>query len=321
MSANNNIKNFRYPLSAVETENGSLRDDFIKFTSFAYKRKKREVDPRNVISPGGAGPVLTTLSEKGGYLVGGIEDAGTTTEDAGTTTNSKINSTILLPIPSTISDTNAANYGSNSLNDYYASAVGSVMNITGSNDPKQFFENIGGAFGNIQQALEDQRSQDYIKTFLAVQAVGALGANIDTNSIFARATGSIINPNMELLFSGPTLREFKFQFKFTPRNEKESKQVRSIIKEFKRSMAPRLKNGSFMSTPDVFKIEYVGKSKDYLNKFKNCALRNMSVNYTGEGNYATYHSGAPISMIMDLSFQELEPVYSDAYDNEENIGY
>ena len=30
---------------------------------------------------------------------------------------------------------------------------------------------------------------------------------------------------MELLFGGPTLRNFRFNYKFTPRNEKEAEQV------------------------------------------------------------------------------------------------
>ena len=44
----------------------------------------------------------------------------------------------------------------------------------------------------------------------------------------------------------------------------------------------------------------------------------MSVNYTGEGTYATYENGEPVSMVMDLGFKELEPIYSGDY--EENEG-
>ena len=42
----------------------------------------------------------------------------------------------------------------------------------------------------------------------------------------------------------------------------------------------------------------------------------MSVNYTGEGTYATYDDGTPVSMIMDLSFKELTPIYDIDYDDE-----
>ena len=38
-----------------------------------------------------------------------------------------------------------------------------------------------------------------------------------------------------------------------------------------------------------------------LNKFKQCFLTDISVNYTAEGVYATYEGREPVSMIMDLT--------------------
>jgi hypothetical protein len=48
----------------------------------------------------------------------------------------------------------------------------------------------------------------------------------------------------------------------------------------------------------------------------------MSVNYTGENVYATYSDGTPVSMIMDLTFKELEPIYSGDYkDSDTSVGF
>ena len=41
----------------------------------------------------------------------------------------------------------------------------------------------------------------------------------------------------------------------------------------------------------------------------------MTVNYTGDGVYATYDNGTPVSMIMTLNFQELTPVYAEDYED------
>jgi hypothetical protein len=49
-------------------------------------------------------------------------------------------------------------------------------------------------------------------------------------------------------------------------------------------------------------------------------LTDVSVNYTGEGVYATYDNGTPVSMIMNLSFKELAPIYDIDYDSEGNSG-
>ena len=53
----------------------------------------------------------------------------------------------------------------------------------------------------------------------------------------------------------------------------------------------------------------------------------MNVNYTGENVYATYDDGTPISMNMDLTFKEIEPIYDidyfddDGNDADNTVGY
>ena len=39
----------------------------------------------------------------------------------------------------------------------------------------------------------------------------------------------------------------------------------------------------------------------------------MSVNYTGEGTYAVYDDSTPVSMVLELGFKELEPIYDKDY--------
>ena len=111
----------------------------------------------------------------------------------------------------------------------------------------------------------------------------------------------------------PTLRNFRFNYKFTPRNEKEAEQVKLIIRAFKRNMAPQAQGGTlgsgnwFLKTPNVFKLRYrTGrKNHPFLNSFKQCFLSDMSTTYTGEGVHATYDDGTPVSMHLDLSFKEI----------------
>ena len=50
----------------------------------------------------------------------------------------------------------------------------------------------------------------------------------------------------------------------------------------------------------------------------------MNVNYTGDGTYSTYEDSTPISMTMDLTFKELEPIYDADYDavsEREGVGF
>ena len=227
--------------------------------------------------------------------------------------------TILLPIPSQIGDNNVANFGPGNMN---------FMQEQGIQIGKTFIEgDISGGLSKTQNLILGlANNKELIKNYFATEAINAFGANISLDQILARSQGQVLNPNMELLFSGPGLRQFKFTFKFTPRFERESTEVKNIIKAFKRNMAPKGSGGDFLSTPNIFQIQYMqgDRQHKFLNKFKLCALTNMSVNYTGDGVHATYYDGTPISMQMDLSFSELTPIYNEDYDDygsDTGVGY
>ena len=236
-------------------------------------------------------------------------------------------STVLLPIPSTIQDGNAVKYTDDELSSITAAGAAGAANIMrGAADAKfdmdkqikNFKESMTTALD--QSGLDLGNTQNLITNYLAGQAVGIFGGNISLQQILARQQGEIFNPNMELLFGGPTLRAFKFSFKMMPRNRDESDQVKSIIRTFKKGMSPKTgQTRAFIKTPNIFELRYrQGRTEHrFLNKFKQCFLQDISVNYTGEGNYATYGDGTPISMIMDLTFKELEPIYD--IDNDDPI--
>ena len=124
---------------------------------------------------------------------------------------------------------------------------------------------------------------------------------------------------MELLFRGPTLRPFQFKFTLSPRSTEEAKIVVSIIRFFKQGSAPiRSESNLFLKTPHTFRLRYLHRGETTglhfkLNKFKECALQNVGVNYTPTGNYATYQDGTMVSYELTLGFNELEPVFNDDY--------
>ena len=250
------------------------------------------------------------------------------------------NGTILLPIPSNIQDTNQVEYGSSSLNGLAATGVSAAEGIMmtqlgGEQDPfgvQQVGEQVQKAKDSVTGGLgSDAAATNALTKFLAAKAVNVFGANVTFNQLLARGNGEILNPNMELLFNGPTLRNFRFNFKLTPRNEKEAQQVKLIIRAFKRNMAPQAQGGSlssgnwFLKTPNVFSLRYrTGrKNHPFLNRFKQCFLESVSVNYTGSNGYATYDDGTPVSMIMTLTFKEIEPIYDIDYTETtyQGVGY
>ena len=90
--------------------------------------------------------------------------------------------------------------------------------------------------------------------------------------------------------------------------------------------AIRSESNFFLKAPHTFQLEYIHRRRQhkYLNKFKECALQNATVQYTPDGNYNTFTDGVMASYSLQLTFNELEPVFNDDYDTEApgtQIGY
>ena len=316
----------RYPYEALSSATDYLQIDILEYVPVA-KNSQNIGGPSSLVSAPGSR--RNSLNNRVGYRsIGGLTNR--VLKDSGT---------ILLQIPSQVQDGNSAKYGDSKMNGLVAAAA------QGATDIMQTIklDNLGGSIQEAGERLMNTGNtardgvggmegiKDISTKFLTSKAVGALGGNVSVNQLLARQSGEIFNPNMELLFNGPTLRSFRFSFKMTPRSSAEAAQIKLIIRSFKRNMAPKTaasanKSGSrgnfFLKSPNIFELRYRSGNQDhpFLHKFKQCFLTDVSVNYTGEGVYATYEDATPVSMILDLSFKELEPVYDVDYDSQQGQG-
>ena len=235
---------------------------------------------------------------------------------------------IELPIPQDVNDSNTVTWGDDNMNIFQLAGVAAAANFI--KDPAGGFEaarevltrgifgddNEGGSFSGI-----DAKTQNAIRAAIGGKAINALGGQISTNSVLGRAQGVILNSNLELLFDSVNLRSFPFSINFSPRNPDESMMVKHIIRALKHSMAAKKEaeqgqGGIFLRAPDVFSLRYLHNGVDhpFLNSFKDCALTGMAVNYTNAGTYASYGEGTPVSIKMDLTFKELNPIYHEDYE-------
>lgn len=240
--------------------------------------------------------------------------------------NGKTNAVIILPIQSRVEDGMTVDYSNGQLNFAEAFAVGAIRTaLTNEQGKAEEGSAIGGAFGDmmknvganidgIEQLIGNVTAGSVLKTF---------GSGATGSQLLARQDGLALNPNLELLFKGPTLRNFGFQYRFSPRSAAEGRIVKQIINFFKRSMAPKRSNGGgfFLTTPDVFLLQYLHKGSDHtsLNRFKTCALKTCQVNYAPDGTYATFPDGVMHSYVMTLGFTEIDPVFAEDYDNSDDL--
>jgi len=247
---------------------------------------------------------------------------------------------IQIPIPNAIADSNAVNWGGAEMTSTSGEAAGAVVGaLFGKSD--NALDAAGQLVGGVLKTAENTifSKDPFIRrrkiAGLVASGLSGIGVNIDVNQAITRIGGVIENPNLELLFTGPSLRTFQFSIRFSPRNNRESARVRTIIRVLKERSAVKkgvtvegLVSASsknlLLGTPDIFRLQYrkagssgLGAASDIkgLNKFKTCALTNVSVDYTGgEGRYAVYDSDSqPITTVVTLAFSELVPLYDEDY--------
>lgn len=229
---------------------------------------------------------------------------------------------VTLAIPPGISDSNAVNWDSDEFNllEQGAASIASQFIEGGGNSIDDIIKSAKGLAGN-------EKLQGAIKTLAAQEAAG-------TKGLLTRLNGAVFNPNIELLFKGPLLREFSYAIEMSPRDQAEAEEIKKIIRFFKQGMAvQRTTDSLFLKAPHVFDIKYLHKQgkedHKYINMIKGpCALTLFNVDYTPQGTYMTHQDGSMISYRINMSFKELEPVYESDYtklvpggDSDSHIGF
>lgn len=232
---------------------------------------------------------------------------------------------VTLPIPSQLADTNAVNWNNSEMNDLQMGMMQSGSRIM----------NSGNFIGALQAEVNDglsalgnntQGGKQAIQAFLLGGIPGVGGAN----AVLGRLNGQMLNPNLELIFNGPTLREFQYSFRLTPRSDLESRMVRSIIRFFKQGMSVKeTTTNLFLSSPNIFQPRFYnkqGKQHTFINVIKKCACKSFTVNYVPDNTYMTLPNSSMTAYDISMSFTELDPIVDMDYseldgDNDNVIGF
>ena len=267
---------------------------------------------------------------------------------------------VILPMPQSFEEKREVQYGEDTMNTLAAGLTQQVLNDPGSligggvaggivgvigallgNKGGNSSVGLGGIGGaartgiqvmalkEASQALSTPEGKGLLNSVVSSNILKAAGMNVAAETILARGAGIVPNPNMELLFRSPLLRNFGLAYRLTARSQDEAREIREIIRFFKQGMSPRNSNtGSnfFIRTPNVFGVEFKttgDKRNRSLPKFKVCALRGFSTDYSPDKMWAAYDDGHPVSVTIVMEFGELTPIYSGDFENlpAEDIGY
>jgi hypothetical protein len=223
-------------------------------------------------------------------------------------TTTRITDSVALYLPPNVSDNTTAGYNdaSTGIVGLVAAGGGKFLDAMKRNDYQAAAEQlIGGVKAISEEALI--RSSAGI-----IDLIG--GGEGDTLGLANKVFGQAMNPYMEVIFDSMAMRNFTYNFTFTPKNAQERDDVQDIIKLFRYHMAPELKGAQhrFLTLPSTFDIHYMYQhSKDYASennfysKIATCVLKDCSVNYTPNG-VKSFQDGSPTQITMQLQFQETE---------------
>ena len=241
---------------------------------------------------------------------------------------------IALPMPK-VSDSNAASWGESDVN---MLQLGQMSGFKGMAAPQETSNRVAEWFRKMFQKRDvtggaadapGANQTNVLGDIGSIAGAGAavLGTGIDTDTMLARSKGQIQNPNTELLFKGPALRDFQFTYEMVARSQREGEHIRKIIKWLKHGMAPKFMNRALMGTPDIFHLQYTqgGGSGNLLataNKFKDMALAQLTVDYAPEGYWSAYDDSQPVAVVLNFQFSELKPIYDrDQNEGKNDVGF
>jgi hypothetical protein len=178
---------------------------------------------------------------------------------------------------------------------------------------------LGGTGGTASEF------KDRVKD-LAATAAAIANLNIEkkfgsdfTKIATYKAIGGIVNPMLEVIYSSPAFRQFRFDFSFFPRSKTEALMIQNIIERFRFHQAPDLAtqtSSAILVPPSEFDIKfyYAGSINPNIDSIGNCVLTSIDVNYAPNG-FQSYEmpgedtptwggTGMPVEIQLSLNFQE-----------------
>jgi hypothetical protein len=248
------------------------------------------------VAGGAAGGALKGAVVSGAAVGGGAESIEFATGVKATNKIKRLKTAIALNVPNEVSVGYRATYGEEELGAIFGAAAEAATN------PNTNAAKMGGQ-GAVMKGME------------ANPARAALSA------LYKAAP----NPRKEQLFKSMEFRRFSFNYTFAPRSPKEAENVKRIINTFKFYMHPEFQNNvnkMLYLFPSEFDIVYYFGDKEHphLNRISTCVLTSLNVNYSPNGQLATFTDGFPTQINVQMEFLELETLTKERFLGESNDG-
>ena len=235
--------------------------------------------------------------------------------------------TIILPMPQDLSNELKSDWSAKSFTRLGRTAIAAAA---------------AGRFGDIASTAGDlagnlQSIQGAVVSNV-LNKIPGVGGNLSINDITGSTRGIVLNPNAEVLYDSPNMREIGMVFKMVPRNKTEAANIKKICDAFRAASLPQygasgdyetfigsnkkgtaakgnqnISGDNFIRVPLLCKFTFMkgGTKHPWLAQFKPCAITRVQVNYTPDGTYATYGDGSPVATELSINFLESKVIFTD----------
>lgn len=262
----------------------------------------------------------STNIPKYGFVIGlatGTPGIGGTAAQVGT-----LNGTITLPLPAgnTMEDRQDVAYSEYS----FGALFGSVMQNNKGAINQAINSAVNSGFKNIDLSGVNLTEGPAAQQIAAAAGFGFadLVSGGLASRVIAGASGTAVNSFQTVLLQGPTYKNYTLSFNLAPQNAQESEMIRQIIVRLRKAAAPALGTlGLFWDFPEIVRCVYIPQGNDidtYMYPFKPAVLQTVDVQYAPGGTPAFYNTTAPESVVLTLSFKELEYWIRQNYDGAVN---
>ena len=177
----------------------SSQTDYINFKFFKYKPPFKR---------GGSG--------QSGYYQGGEGNI-----------DGKVLNELLMYMPQDVSTSMSTSWGGKEITNAAAGMLAGYANLS-TGDVGGVLQNVGAGLSGLN-ALPTSAGAALVR--MGLNETGAQ-TNLTQNDILGGTAGIILNPNTELLFGGPSIRNIGFRFKMAARSEKEAQDMIRICRIF-----------------------------------------------------------------------------------------
>lgn len=225
--------------------------------------------------------------------------------------NTKLGGSIYLPMPSQLSTDYNPDYSTPDLGPAVGMAIKPSDQAIYGNNTMGMQAAAGLSLAGLGGAAAGATASGAVKAIdTLASTVGAQGAS---GALLKVGGGVALNQHKIVLFTGVNFREHQFSWKLSPKNRKESNDIKQIIDMFTYYSHPEyIAGGLFFKYPEFFEIKF--RHPEYLFKLQPSVCKDIKVNYHGQG-YPAYirdaNGGgipAPAEVELSLTFLETEIV-------------